>query len=268
MRPGMKKSVFIVVCFALLSAFFVINRISAQGEKPVTLTVSAAHSLKDAMEQITELYRKQNPKFQVVVNLGGTGSLQRQIEQGAPVDLFISASLEDMEGLREKGLLHEDACYQILRNRLVLVTPKDDLDINRFEDLLSDRVETVALGEPGSVPAGRYALETLSYFGIDEEIIKKAVYARDVKEVAAWVESGNAQAGMVYATDALSSKGLRVAAEAPPESHSPIIYPLGIIKSGQVKEAQKMVEFLTSEEVAAVFEKYGFTTFGDDTDEF
>lgn len=170
-----------------------------------------------------------------------------------------------MENLKDKGLLHEDTYYQLLRNRLVLVTPKDDLDISGFEDLLADKAEVVALGEPGSVPAGKYALEALSYFGMDERIKEKAVFARDVREAEAWVESGNARAGIVYITDALGSKSLRIAAEAPPESHSPIIYPVGVIKNGQVKEAKKMVEFLFSKEAAALFEKYGFITLpGDD----
>lgn len=265
MKTGIKKSVFIVFCLVLLAALFVISRLSVRGKKPVAMTVSAAQSLKDVMAEITELYQKQYPQTQVVVNLGGSGSLQRQIEQGAPVDLFISASLEHMEKLREKGLLQEDAYYRLLQNRLVLVTRKDDLDISGFDDLLSERVETVALGEPGSVPAGKYALEALSYFGMDERIKEKAVFARDVREAEAWVESGNARAGIVYITDALGSKSLRIAAEAPPESHSPIIYPVGVIKNGQVKEAKKMVEFLFSKEAAALFEKYGFITLpGDD----
>lgn len=263
----MKRSGFLLLCFLLPVVVFVMN-CTTREEKTVTLILSAAQSLKDVMEEIAELYQKQYPQTQVVVNLGGSGSLQRQIEQGAPVDLFISASLEHMEKLREKGILNKDAYYHLLQNRLVLVTPMNELDIGRFEDLLLDRVEAVALGEPGSVPAGQYALETLSYLGVDEKIKVKAVYAKDVKEVAVWVESGNAQAGMVYATDVLSSKGLRIAAEAPLESHSPIIYPVGVIKSGQVKEAQKMVEFLFSEEAAALFEKYGFSTLVGEDDGF
>lgn len=263
----MKRSGFYPIGLTLLVVLFVVGLLARPGEKPVTLTLSAAQSLKDVMAEITALYQEKHPKIQVVVNLGGSGSLQRQIEQGAPVDLFFSASLEHMEKLKEKGLLHEDTYFRLLRNRLVLITSKDDLAIGGFQDLLSDRAEVVALGEPGSVPAGKYALETLSYFGMAERIKEKAVYAKDVKEVAAWVESGNAQAGMVYATDVLSSKSLRIAAEAPPESHSPIIYPVGVIKGGQVKEAQKMVEFLFSVEAAAIFEKYGFTVLsGEDYD--
>jgi len=261
----MKKSEFYLFCFLLIVALIVINGLAVPEEKPVTLTLSAAQSLKDVVAEITDLYQKQHPQIRVIVNLGGSGSLQRQIEHGAPVDLFISASLEHMENLKDKGLLHEDTYYQLLRNRLVLVTPKDDLDISGFEDLLADKAEVVALGEPGSVPAGKYALEALSYFGMDERIKEKAVFARDVREAEAWVESGNARAGIVYITDALGSKSLRIAAEAPPESHSPIIYPVGVIKNGQVKEAKKMVEFLFSKEAAALFEKYGFITLpGDD----
>jgi len=260
MKTGMKKLTFIVFCFVLLAALFIIIRLQTREGKPVTLTISAAQSLKDVMNEVTNLYQKKYQMNQAVVNLGGSGSLQRQIEQGAPVDLFISAAPDNMEQLKAKGLLYEDAFRELLQNRLVLVTTKDSLEIGGFKDILSDRVQTVALGEPNSVPAGKYAMETFSYFGMDEKIKEKAVYAKDVKEVAAWVESGNAQAGMVYATDVLNSRGLRIAVEAPLESHSPIVYPVGIIKNGQVKEAQKMVELLFSEEAAAIFEKYGFTT--------
>ncbi|HOP73119.1 molybdate ABC transporter substrate-binding protein [Thermoclostridium caenicola] len=264
----MKKSGFYLFGFLLLVALFAVSLLMGSGEKPVTLTLSAAQSLKDVLAEITALYQEKYPQTQVVVNLGGSGSLQRQIEQGAPVDLFISAAVDNMEQLKNKGLLHEDTCYNLLQNRLVLVTPKDELNINGFDDLLSDRVKVVALGEPGSVPAGKYALEALSCFGMDESIKQKAVYAKDVKEVAAWVESGNAQAGMVYATDVLSAKGLRIAAEAPPESHSPIVYPAGVIKGGQVKEAQRMLKFLFSEEAAAIFEEYGFTVLSGDAYDF
>ena len=259
MKTRMKKLIFIVFCFILLAVLFIISRLPVRGEKPVTLTISAAQSLKDVMNEVTGLYQRKYPMTRVIVNLGSSGSLQRQIEQGAPVDLFISAALGNMEQLKVKGLLYEDAYREMLQNRLVLVTPKDSLEIDDFEDLLLDHVQAVALGEPNSVPAGKYAMETFSYFGMDGKIRENAVYAKDVKEVAAWVESANVQAGMVYATDALTSRGLRIAMEAPPESHSPIVYPVGIIKDGQVKEAQKMVEFLFSEEAAALFEKYGFT---------
>jgi len=255
----MKKLQFYLFCFLLLVALFVINRLMIREGKPVTLTISAAQSLKDAVNEVVGLYQKKHPKTKVVVNLGGSGSLQRQIEQGAPVDLFISAALDNMEQLKTKGLLYQDTYRKLLQNRLALVTSNDYPEIGGFEDLLSGHMLVVALGEPNSVPAGKYAMETFSYLGIDGKIKGKAVYAKDVKEVAAWVESGNAQAGMVYVTDVLDSKGLRIAVEAPLESHSPIVYPVGIVKGGQVKEAQKMVEFLFSEDAAAIFEKYGFT---------
>ncbi len=255
----MKKSGFYLFCILLLLALFLISRLMQREEKPVTLTLSVAQSLKDVIDEILVLNKDKHPEFKVVVNLGGSGSLQRQIEQGAPVDLFISASVENMEQLKAKGLLYQDSYWELLKNRLVLVAPKDVTDIMGFEGLLSDHVKAVALGEPQSVPAGKYALEALSYLGIDEDIKEKSVYAKDVREVATWVESGNAEAGLVYLTDALNSEGLRVVEEASQESHTPIVYPVGIMTGGHVKEAQKLVELLFSEEAASLFKKYGFT---------
>lgn len=255
-----KKSAFFLCCFLLLLCLFIFSRLIIREQEPVTITISAAQSLKDVIEEVVALYKEKNSNINVVVNLGGSGSLQRQIEQGAPVDLFISASLDNMDQLKEKGLLYKDSYWNLLKNCLVLVVPKGFLEINSFEDLLLDQVKTIALGEPSSVPAGKYAMEALSSMGLDGIVKEKAVYAKDVKEVATWVESENAQAGMVYMTDALVANGLRVVAEAPLESHSPIVYPVGIIKEGQVKEAERLVKFLYSEEVADLFQKYGFTT--------
>lgn len=265
MRTGMKKSVLIVFVAMLLLALFVIIGLNKNEKKSVTLTVSAAQSLKDVMDEVVALYKQKYPDHNVVVNLGGSGSLQRQIEQGAPVDIFISAARDNMEQLKGKGLLYKDSYWNLLENRLVLVTTKDAPELQGFEDLLSDKIQTVALGEPGSVPAGKYAVEVLTYLGMAEEVKAKLVYAKDVREVAAWVESGNAQAGFVYMTDALVSKGLRVAAEADPKSHTPIFYPVGVMKEGQVKAALELVELLYSKEAAGIFEKYGFTPIsGDD----
>ncbi len=265
MRTGMKKSVLFAFIAILILALFVIIGLNKNEKKSVTITVSAAQSLKDVMDEVMALYKQKYPDHNVVVNLGGSGSLQRQIEQGAPVDIFISAALDNMEQLKGKGLLYEDSYWNLLENRLVLVTTKDAPELQGFEDLLSDKIQTVALGEPGSVPAGKYAVEVLTYLGMAEEVKAKLVYAKDVREVAAWVESGNAQAGFVYMTDALVSKGLRVVAEADPKSHTPIVYPVGIIKEGQVKAALELVKLLYSEEAAGIFEKYGFTPIsGDD----
>jgi molybdate transport system substrate-binding protein len=259
MNTGVRRSGFYLFIFLLLLAMFVITRLTIKGEQPVTLTISAAQSLKDVMDEVAALYKEKHPNHNVVVNLGGSGSLQRQIEQGAPVDLFISASLDNMEPLKDKGLLYEDSYWNLLENRLVLVTPKDSLEIQSFEDLITDKAQTVAMGEPRSVPAGKYALEALAFLDLDDEVTAKTVYAKDVREVAAWVESGNAQAGFAYMTDAIASEGLRVAVEVDPNSHTPIVYPVGIIKEGHVKEALLLVELLYSEEAASLFEKYGFT---------
>lgn len=226
--------------------------------KEVALTVSAAASLKDAMGEITNLYTKENPNVKITFNFGSSGSLQKQIEQGAPADIFISAGKKQMEALQSQGLILEDTNKKIVGNELILVAPSNST-ITGFEDLTTDKVKKIAVGEPKSVPAGKYAEEVFKSLKITEKVQPKNVLAKDVKEVLAWVESGNADAGMVYESDTKTSKNLKVIAPAPKDSHSPISYPGAVIKSTkQSDEAKKFLEFLLTDTAQNVFVNYGF----------
>ena len=133
---------------------------ATQQEQTVTLTVSAAASLTDAIANIEQLYQQQNPKVSITSNLASSGSLQRQIEQGAPVDVFISAASDKMDALQEQGLLLEDSHKDILENQLVLIVPKSDTSISEFQDLTGANVQKISIGEPTSVPAGTFAVST------------------------------------------------------------------------------------------------------------
>jgi molybdate transport system substrate-binding protein len=224
------------------------------------LTVSAAVSLKDVLDEIAQLYRVQKPSVVLRFNLGGSGTLQRQIEQGAPVDVFISASPTEMDSLESKSLLVPGTRKDLARNRIVLIVPNDKTGIAGFQDLAKPEVKLIALGEPQTVPAGKYAQEVLTHLGLYDRLKPKYVLGRDVRQVLTYVATGNTDAGIVYATDAQTSKKVKVVATAPEDSHSPVIYPVAIIKGAKNSGGARDFEnFLLGSQARAVFQKYGFT---------
>lgn len=251
---------FFPVLAALISAFVVSPGTSPALAAPETdITVSAAISLKDALDEIAALYRAKSPGTEIHFNLGGSGTLQRQIEQGAPVDIFISASPNQMDALEAKGLLLAGSRKDMVRNTLVLIVPKEKKGIAGFQDLAGPEVKVIAVGEPQTVPAGKYAQEILTHFGLYEKLKPKFVLGKDVRQVLTYVATGNADAGIVYATDAKTSDAVTVVATAPKDSHSPVIYPLAIVKdSKNVEDAKKFVDFLLGPQAAEVFAKFGF----------
>ena len=227
------------------------------------LTVSAAISLRDALDEISHLYSADHPAVTVRFNLGGSGTLQRQIEQGAPVDIFISASTKEMDALQSQGLLLPGTRKDLVKNSVVLIVPEGNKAISGFQDLTKPAVKTVAIGEPQTVPAGKYAQEVLTRFGIYDQLKPKLVLAKDVRQVLTYIETGNAEAGIVYATDAKISTKVTVVATAPENSHSPVVYPAAVIKNSTNPAASKaFLEFLAGEKARAVFEKYGFVPAG------
>jgi molybdate transport system substrate-binding protein len=226
----------------------------------VTLTISAAASLTESMEEIKKLYTAEKSNVTIVYNFGASGSLQQQIEQGAPVDIFLSAAAKQMDALDAKSLILKDTRANLLENKVVLIIPKDSTGITDFKDVTSDKIKKIALGEPKSVPVGQYSEEIFTKLGILHTVKPKAIYAKDVKGVLTWVESGNADAGIVYSTDAKASTKITVVAEAPIGSHSPILYPAAVIKDSKNLEAAKdFMKFISSAKCKVVYEKYGFT---------
>ena len=226
--------------------------------KTIELNISAAASLKEAMADLEAAYTSKNPEVSFVINYGSSGSLQQQIEQGAPCDLFISAGEKQMTALEEEGLLLDGTNKDLVKNSLVLVTSNDN-EISSIDSLNSDAVSKIALGEPASVPAGKYADETLTSLAIKDSLNNKLVFAKDVKEVLAWTASGNADAGFVYLSDALSSDGVKIVETISEEYHSPITYPVAIIKdSDDIDAAKAFEDFLFTDEAQEIFEKYGY----------
>ena len=230
-----------------------------ENKTPVELNISAAASLKEVMADLETEYNKSNENVTLVVNYGSSGSLQQQIEQGAPCDLFISAGQKQMNTLKEKGLLLDDTIKDLVENSLVLVEA-NGVDITSFDDLKSDKVKHIAVGEPESVPAGKYADEVLTNTGIKDSVSDKLVFAKDVKEVLAWVASGNADVGFVYLSDALSSDSVKIVENVDEvNAHSSITYPVSVIKdSNNIDEAKKFEDFLFTDAAQKIFEKYGY----------
>ncbi len=230
-----------------------------RGQEPVRILVSAAASLQDALNEIIPLYDKTHPNVRVTLNLGGSGTLELQIEQGAPADVFIAASPQSMDALETKRLLLSGTRINLLENRLVLVVPKGTGKIAGFRDLSRADVRVVAMGDPGSVPAGIYAEKTLEALGIYDSVRRKAVLGADVRQVLGYVESGSADAGIVYATDAAISDRVRIVAEAPRDSMSPIVYPAAILRdSAHPDSARDFLQFLRGDDARSVFRRFGF----------
>ena len=233
---------------------------SGKPQETTELHVSAAASLTNAMNELAELYNKDNPNVKIVFNFGSSGALQQAIENGGETDLFYSAAQKQMNALEEKDELAEGTRKDLLRNEVVLIVPNDSTkDIMSYEDVATDKVQKIALGEPKGVPVGQYSEEIFTNLNILDAVKAKAVYGSDVRQVLAWTETGEVDCGVVYATDAAISDKVKVICAAPENTHKPVIYPAAAIKSSKNLDAAKaFLDFTSSDAAKAVFEKYGF----------
>ncbi|MDI3537020.1 MAG: molybdate transport system substrate-binding protein [Eubacteriaceae bacterium] len=258
----MKKILIVLLVFTMSLGLAGCSTESNEAKsEPVTLTISAAASLTEAMGEIQEAYAEKSPDTTLVFNFGSSGTLAQQITEGAQVDVFMSASKKDMTTVKDAGELDDSTWVDLLQNEVVLIVPSDStLALDSFEGVTDPSVTSIGLGEMDSVPAGRYAKQVFTSLGILDQVTAKAVYGKDVKEVLAWVETGNVDAGVVYSTDAESSDSVKVVATADPSTHDPIVYPVAMIKTSQNVDASKeFIEFLQSDKAKGIFEGYGFT---------
>jgi molybdate transport system substrate-binding protein len=232
---------------------------SASGEE-VELYVSAAASLTDVFAEIADAYKTVAPNVKLTFTFNSSGTLQTQIEEGAPADVFVSAALKQMNALDEKDLVASDTIKNLLVNKVVLIVPKDSTaDIKSFEDVATDKVSMVAVGE-SSVPVGQYTEEVYTSLNLWDKVKAKANFGSDVRAVLSWVESGDVDCGIVYATDAASTDKVKVVCEAPEGSHKTVVYPAAVLKnSTHAEEAKAFVDFLSSDEAVSIFETAGFT---------
>ena len=227
--------------------------------KQTELTVSAAASLREVLEETGQLYMNQNPGVKIVYNFAGSGSLQQQISQGAPVDLFISAAEDKFDSLYSKKLLDQEHSVRLLRNELVLITQKENKDIHSAESLTNDNIERIAIGTPESVPAGMYGKQALISLRLWDDLEQKLIPTKDVRQVLSYVETGNVDAGIVYKTDALISDKVRIIPLNGEVLHDPIIYPVGVVTGTKhLNESVDFFNFLKGQEAMKIFKKYGF----------
>jgi molybdate transport system substrate-binding protein len=229
------------------------------GAKPVELNVFAAASLSDALREIAPKY-KAATGVTLRLNLGASGMLARQIQEGAPADVFISADVARLEQLERAGVLMPGTRVDLLRNTMVLVVAKEaGAEIHAFSDLANATIRRVVIGEPATVPAGTYAKAYLEKLGLWSALQKKIVPLENVRAVLAAVESGNADAGFVYKTDALISNQVHVAIEVSLADGPKITYPVAIVNETKSPEAaRQLLKYLSGAEAQAVFLRYGF----------
>ncbi|HEX5483027.1 MAG TPA: molybdate ABC transporter substrate-binding protein [Terriglobia bacterium] len=254
----------LALCLAILAGGVFSNCLPAEPSKQsVELIISAAISLTESLQAIRNLYRAQVPDVSIVLNLGASGILQQQVEQGAPADIYISASPEEMNSLETEGLLLNQTRRNLLENTLVLICPAASKKVSGFQDLMHADVQRIAMASPESVPAGVYAEQTLKYLKIYQQVRPKIILAQDVRQALAYVETDNADAGLVYATEAKLTNKVRVVARAPRNSHAPIVYPVAVLKRcPHVKAAERFVDFLASPAAQRIFAKEGFARAG------
>jgi molybdate transport system substrate-binding protein len=253
----------------LMAAILAVGMLAGCGTKqapppataqPVELNISAAASMKNALAELQQQYQTVKPNVKLIFNFAASGTLQKQIEQGAPADLFISAAPKQMDELDQKNLVQKPTRKNLLENQLVLIVPKSsNLGVQAYEDLTKDSVKKFSIGEPETVPAGQYAQQVLKKIDLWDKVKDKAVLAKDVRSVLAYVETGNVEAGIVYRTDAAISDKVQIVSAAPTGSHQPIIYPAAVLTGAkQPKVAEEFLTYLSSAEAQTIFEKHGF----------
>lgn len=229
-------------------------------DEPVELLVSAAASLTDALQDIKTSFEKTYSNITITYNFGSSGKLAQMISQGAPSDVFLSASEHDMDTLQENDLIIFSTRKPFIQNELVLITNKDnELDIHSFEDIRPETIQHFSIGEPESVPVGRYTKETLEHLNLWTPLQNNFVFGSDVRQVLTHVELGNAEIGIVYASDATISSKVKVLATADTSWHHPISYPGAVVSvSNHRREAKQFLDFLATEESIETLQQYGF----------
>ena len=226
--------------------------------RAATVLVFAAASLTESLQEIAAAYEKQSGD-KIVFNFAASGTLARQIEEGAPADIFFSADEAKADALEKKGLLVKETRKSLLGNSLVIVTPPDSAAIQSPADLTNAAVKRVALGDPRIVPAGTYAKAYLEKSGLWAGVEPKVVPCENVRAVLAAVESGNVDAGVVYKTDAAISKKVKVVFEVPIAAGPKISYPVALVANAPHPEAAKtFLGYLAGNEAGAVFTRHGF----------
>jgi molybdate transport system substrate-binding protein len=224
------------------------------------LFISAATSLSDVLHDIIDAFEASHPYIHTTINFGGSGTLSQQIQQGAPVDLFLSADELQMDLLADQGLIRTETRIDFVENRMVLIGEENSsLEIDSLEDLPKLDINNIAIGNPDSVPAGNYAREALLEAGVWEDLSKQFIFAKDVRQAVTYVESGNTDIGFVYYTDAVKSGGTEILLEIDSSLHETVSYPAAVMTNSTNRiEAEDFINFLSSETAQEIFQAHGF----------
>jgi molybdate transport system substrate-binding protein len=246
---------------ALAPVFVLCLACSASPSPAADLTVFAAASLKESLDEQAQRFEKDTGN-RVVVSYGASNALAKQIEAGAPANLFISADLDWMEYVDQRRLLAPGSRVNLLRNTLVLVAPATSssaLKIAPGFDLAGALSSgKLAMANPDSVPAGKYGKAALESLGVWSRLEKQVVRAETVRAALVLVARGEAAYGIVYRTDALAEKGVRIVDTFPETSHPPVVYPAALIATGVTPSAKALLDYLRSVPARPIWDKYGF----------
>jgi molybdate transport system substrate-binding protein len=247
----------LVVTLLVLGVLAVLPSVSDAQE----MTISAAISTKEAVEALGKRFTQGRPGVTLRYNVGSSGELQKQIEAGAPVDVFVSAAQRQMDELEQKGLILSPSRRVFARNVLVAIKPSDStIDIARPADLLAARVQRIVIGNPKTVPVGQYTEESLRALGLWDRVQSKLVFAENVRQALDYVARGEVDAGFVYATDAaVRRERVKEAFRPPEDTYRPVTYPVAVIKDSKLAAlAQAFVDLLMGPDGRAVLGRLGF----------
>ena len=260
---GFHRRKWMKFAFAALAAGWLgasLPAVPAQAQEKVT--VFAAASLKNALDDIAAAWKKESGK-ETTISYAASSALAKQVESGAPADIFISADLDWMDYLAKKNLIKADTRTNLLGNRIVLVAGKDKAEPVKIEKgfdlakLIGDG--RLAMGAVDSVPAGKYGKSALESLGVWSSVENKVAGAESVRAALLLVSRGEAPYGIVYQTDAVADKEVKVVGTFPEDSHKPIIYPIALLAESKNPDAVSLFDYIKSEKAVPFFEKQGFT---------
>lgn len=234
--------------------------LTGTGSQAQEVVLSVAVSLKDATQDLGRSFMAANPGVTLRYNFGASGDLQKQIEAGAPVDVFLSAAQRQMDELEKQGLIVPASRRAFARNALTVVKPADSkLDIAKPADLLDARVRRIVVGNPKTVPAGQYAEESLRSLGLWERLQPKLVFSENVRQALDYVARGEVDAGFVYTTDAAAGQGVKEAFRPPEDSYRPVVYPGAVVAASKQRTlGQAVLDLMSGPQGRAVLGRFGF----------
>ncbi len=245
------------ILFIIIGIFLTSCNQQDPSSQQTSLRISAASSLTTVMKEIKKQYENKHPGQKITIQYGSSGTLAHQLIQGAPSDLYISASERWMDEVVREGLIQQEDVQPLLKNRLILASYQgNEIKISQLDD---ESLDQFAMGDPESVPAGAYAKQALEYAKVWETVKDKAVYGKNVRQVSSYIQSQNVEAGLVYQSDVQDLKGVNESQVIPEEYHEPITYPMGMINESQKSSLmQGFIKYLKGPEAKKVFQSYGF----------